>query len=219
MTDTPITPDRDPSRREELLFMLLHGGARDETIAQRVVDLALAEARAEMKAEVDRLRKTLSDATGQIAELEGQPSVRLVSRPLWELRAPRSAHCLFATKATIGTPRRTITGATSTPRELPSWRPCAATTPPRAGSPTPRTAPARSHRSRRSASSGTARRPEPPTTAPFRWSVASTAATARTRCARTATGARTPASAPRDPAACPGPVAAMGGHSTRSRPP
>ncbi|MCX4605478.1 hypothetical protein OG402_33975 [Streptomyces anulatus] len=70
MTDTPMTPDRDPSRREELLFMLLHGGARDETIAQRVVDLALAEARAEMKAEVDRLREALSDATDQVGFLE-----------------------------------------------------------------------------------------------------------------------------------------------------
>ncbi|MET4670811.1 hypothetical protein [Streptomyces sp. PvR018] len=70
MTDTPMTPDRDPSRREELLFMLLHGGARSEAIAQRVVDLALAEARAEKKTEVDRLRKALSDATGQVAELE-----------------------------------------------------------------------------------------------------------------------------------------------------
>ncbi|MFJ5886852.1 phiSA1p31-related protein [Streptomyces californicus] len=66
MTDTPVTPDREPSRREELLFMLLHGGARDAAIAQRVVDLALAEARAEQKAEVDRLRKALSD----VAELE-----------------------------------------------------------------------------------------------------------------------------------------------------
>ncbi|MFD3970183.1 hypothetical protein [Streptomyces cyaneofuscatus] len=50
MTDTPMTPERDPSRREELLFMLLHGGARDAAIAQRVVDLALAEARAELVA-------------------------------------------------------------------------------------------------------------------------------------------------------------------------
>ncbi|MEU0160206.1 hypothetical protein ABZ154_15530 [Streptomyces sp. NPDC006261] len=65
MTDTPMTPDRDPSRREELLFMLLHGGARDETIAQRIVDLALAEARAEQKAEVDRLRKALSGAASE----------------------------------------------------------------------------------------------------------------------------------------------------------
>ncbi|MBD3550823.1 hypothetical protein [Streptomyces sp. SP18CM02] len=68
MTDTPMTPDRDPSRREELLFMLLHGGARDAAIAQRVVDLALAEARAEQKAEVDRLRGELSDATAEMAE-------------------------------------------------------------------------------------------------------------------------------------------------------
>lgn len=68
MTDTPMTPDRDPSRREELLFMLLHGGARDAAVAQRVVDLALAEARAEQKAEVDRLRGELSDATAELAE-------------------------------------------------------------------------------------------------------------------------------------------------------
>ncbi|MFD7855221.1 hypothetical protein ACFV6B_13175 [Streptomyces microflavus] len=34
----------DPSRREELLFMLQHGGARTEEIARRVVDLAIAEA-------------------------------------------------------------------------------------------------------------------------------------------------------------------------------
>ncbi|WP_406145030.1 hypothetical protein [Streptomyces anulatus] len=91
MTDTPITPDRDPSRREELLFMLLHGGARDETIAQRVVDLALAEARAEMKAEVDRLRKTLSDATGQIAELEG--AALCPSRVATPLGTPRTSEC------------------------------------------------------------------------------------------------------------------------------
>ncbi|MGV0096978.1 hypothetical protein [Streptomyces californicus] len=68
MTDTPMTPDRDPSRREELLFMLLHGGARDAVIAQRVVDLALAEARAEQKTEVDQLRGELSDATAELAE-------------------------------------------------------------------------------------------------------------------------------------------------------
>ncbi|MFC8704099.1 hypothetical protein ACFUIV_18185 [Streptomyces anulatus] len=55
MTDTPMTPDRDPSRREELLFMLLHGGAHSESIAQRVVDLALAEARAELEAAGSRL--------------------------------------------------------------------------------------------------------------------------------------------------------------------
>lgn len=55
MTDTPMTPDRDPSRREELMFMLLHGGARSESIAQRVVDLALAEARAELEAAGSRL--------------------------------------------------------------------------------------------------------------------------------------------------------------------
>lgn len=48
--------------------MLLHGGARDAAVAQRVVDLALAEARAEQKAEVDRLRGELSDATAELAE-------------------------------------------------------------------------------------------------------------------------------------------------------
>ncbi|PVC80548.1 hypothetical protein DBP19_36030 [Streptomyces sp. CS090A] len=70
MTDTPMNPDRDPSRREELLFMLLHGGARSETIAQRVVDLALAEARAEEKAEVDRLRKRAETAASRLAAVE-----------------------------------------------------------------------------------------------------------------------------------------------------
>ncbi|MFJ6487090.1 hypothetical protein [Streptomyces californicus] len=80
MTDTPMTPDRDPSRREELLFMLLHGGARDAAIAQRVVDLALAEARAEQKAEVDRLREELSDARAEPAE-----TVRVMNA----LRRPR----------------------------------------------------------------------------------------------------------------------------------
>lgn len=72
VTDTPMTPDRAPSRREELLFMLLHGGAHSETIARRVVDLALAEAGAEKKAEVDRLRKALSDAADQVAELDDE---------------------------------------------------------------------------------------------------------------------------------------------------
>ncbi|MFH9765165.1 hypothetical protein ACH4N4_30470 [Streptomyces microflavus] len=72
MTDTPMTPDRDSSRREELMFMLLHGGAHSEAIAQRVVDLALAEARAEQKTEADRLRKALSDAADQVAELDDE---------------------------------------------------------------------------------------------------------------------------------------------------
>lgn len=67
MTDTPMTPDRDPSRREELLFMLLHGGARSEAIAQRVVDLALAEARDEYAPEVARLGAALQGVMDEIA--------------------------------------------------------------------------------------------------------------------------------------------------------
>ncbi|MFD5137498.1 hypothetical protein ACFWMX_14850 [Streptomyces sp. NPDC058378] len=43
---TPLAPDRDPSRREELLFILLHGGAQTESIAHRIIDLAISEAQA-----------------------------------------------------------------------------------------------------------------------------------------------------------------------------
>lgn len=102
MTDTPMTPDRDPSRREELMFMLLHGGARSEAIAQRVVDLALAEAGAEKKTEVDRLRKALSDATDQVAELEdglGQASAENAALRERLRKAPLRGRALLDAKA------------------------------------------------------------------------------------------------------------------------
>ncbi|MEU9611805.1 hypothetical protein AB0D56_09670 [Streptomyces sp. NPDC048209] len=38
---------RDPSRREELRFILMHGGAQTESIADRIIDLAIAEAQIE----------------------------------------------------------------------------------------------------------------------------------------------------------------------------
>ncbi|MGW9245757.1 hypothetical protein [Streptomyces badius] len=68
MTDTPMTPDRDPSRREELLFMLLHGGARYEAVAQRVVDLAASEVRDEYAPEVARLGDALQGVMDEIAQ-------------------------------------------------------------------------------------------------------------------------------------------------------
>ncbi|MFJ3083058.1 hypothetical protein ACIPJG_25340 [Streptomyces halstedii] len=67
MTHTPMTPDRDPSRREELLFMLLHGGAATESIAQRVVDLAASEVRDEYAPEVARLGAALQGVMDEIA--------------------------------------------------------------------------------------------------------------------------------------------------------
>ncbi|MFI6653235.1 hypothetical protein ACIBI8_37300 [Streptomyces sp. NPDC050529] len=50
------THDTDPTRREELLFILLHGGAQTESIATRIVDLAIAEAQAEPTPELILLR-------------------------------------------------------------------------------------------------------------------------------------------------------------------
>ncbi|MFJ2568943.1 hypothetical protein ACIOYT_00785 [Streptomyces halstedii] len=96
MTHTPMTPDRDPSRRKELLFMLLHGGARDESIAQRVVDLALAEAHDQVdflerntlpdlhrqieyhKGGKARWRKRAETAEARVAELEANPALEYV---------------------------------------------------------------------------------------------------------------------------------------------
>ncbi|CAH9419523.1 hypothetical protein SGL43_06578 [Streptomyces globisporus] len=100
MTDTPMTPERNPSRREELLFMLLHGGAHSEWIAQRVVDLALAEARAEQKAEVDRLRKALSDAAGQVAELDDDLKGPLLGKTPTRGRARLDARATKEAEAT-----------------------------------------------------------------------------------------------------------------------
>ncbi|TXS14017.1 hypothetical protein EAO70_20765 [Streptomyces sp. adm13(2018)] len=53
----------DSTRREDLTFMLLHGGAASGSIAQRVVDNAVAEALAEQAGELEMLR-------AQVAELE-----------------------------------------------------------------------------------------------------------------------------------------------------
>lgn len=50
------TDNTDPTRREELLFILLHGGAQTELIATRIVDLAIAEATAEAARELVLLR-------------------------------------------------------------------------------------------------------------------------------------------------------------------
>lgn len=46
-----MSANRDTTRREELLFMLRHGGASSDGIAERVVDMAFAEVRAETQAE------------------------------------------------------------------------------------------------------------------------------------------------------------------------
>ena len=51
----------DPTRREELLFMLLHGGAQSESIAKRIVDLVVAEAQAEPTPELSLLRAESSE--------------------------------------------------------------------------------------------------------------------------------------------------------------
>lgn len=48
---------QDPTRREDLLFMLLHGGAATNSIAHHVVDNAIAEALAKQAAELDALRQ------------------------------------------------------------------------------------------------------------------------------------------------------------------
>lgn len=52
---------QDPTRREDLLFMLLHGGAASPAIAERVVDNAIAEALAEQEAELARLRTRVDE--------------------------------------------------------------------------------------------------------------------------------------------------------------
>ena len=51
----------DPTRREELLFMLLHSGAQSESIAKRIVDLVVAEAQAEPTPELSLLRAESSE--------------------------------------------------------------------------------------------------------------------------------------------------------------
>ncbi|MFG3488489.1 hypothetical protein [Streptomyces sp. NPDC047972] len=63
---------QDPTRRDELLFMLLHGGAASNSIARYVADAAIAEALAEQAAELDKLKAALSGAADQIAALESE---------------------------------------------------------------------------------------------------------------------------------------------------
>ena len=55
------TDNTDPTRREELLFMLLHSGAQSESIAKRIVDLVVAEAQAEPTPELSLLRAESSE--------------------------------------------------------------------------------------------------------------------------------------------------------------
>ncbi|MFE6785130.1 hypothetical protein ACFVFF_23025 [Streptomyces sp. NPDC057680] len=86
---------QDPTRREELLFMLRHGGAFDDEIANRVVDNAIAEALAKQAAVDDaelgrqqedlhrriqhekdgkaRWRKRAEEAEDRVVELERAP--------------------------------------------------------------------------------------------------------------------------------------------------
>lgn len=47
MSSSSQNPDRAPSRRDDLLLMLLHGGAATNAIAKHVVDAFAAEVRAE----------------------------------------------------------------------------------------------------------------------------------------------------------------------------
>lgn len=81
---------QDPTRREDLLFMLLHGGASTNSIAGHVVDLAISEALDEQAAELARLRaerhspnEALSDAAEQL---------RVQRDRIAELEAERDAH-------------------------------------------------------------------------------------------------------------------------------
>lgn len=60
-----MSANQDPTRREELLFILRYGGAQTDEIAERAVDLAISEASAEKAAEIERLR-------GRVTELEAQ---------------------------------------------------------------------------------------------------------------------------------------------------
>jgi hypothetical protein len=50
----------NPSRRDDLMVMLLHGGAATNAIARHVVDAFAAEVRAEMAAERDALQARLN---------------------------------------------------------------------------------------------------------------------------------------------------------------
>ncbi|KUJ65427.1 hypothetical protein [Streptosporangium amethystogenes] len=58
-----MSASQDPTRREDLLFMLLHGGAASNSIASHVVDMAIGEALDQQKAELAALR-------ARVAELE-----------------------------------------------------------------------------------------------------------------------------------------------------
>ena len=51
-----MSASQDPTRREDLLFMLLHGGAASNSIASHVVDMAIGEALDQQKAELAALR-------------------------------------------------------------------------------------------------------------------------------------------------------------------
>lgn len=94
---------QDPTRRDDVLFMLLHGGAASGSIARHVVDLAISEALEPQAAEVARLQaerhstnEALSDAAEQlrvqrdrIAELEAAAAM---ARRL-HTKFPDSEHC------------------------------------------------------------------------------------------------------------------------------
>jgi hypothetical protein len=48
---------QDPTRRDDLMFMLRHGGAFDDEIARRVVDNAIAEALAKQQSELENYER------------------------------------------------------------------------------------------------------------------------------------------------------------------
>ena len=69
MSSSSQTPDR-PIRRDDLILMLLHGGAASAVIAERVVDMFAAEVRDEIAA----LRAGLETARSLHRSIDGDLS-------------------------------------------------------------------------------------------------------------------------------------------------
>lgn len=81
MSSSSQNPDRDPTRREELLFILRHGGAATDGIANRAVDMFAGEIAAErhaLQARLDRVMDICDEAERAGISSGGSFTVRRV---------------------------------------------------------------------------------------------------------------------------------------------
>jgi hypothetical protein len=97
--------DADPTRREELLFMLLHGGAQSESIAKRIVDQVVAEAQAEPSPELSSLHVDRSDLDyirrSLLPELRRSLVHHKEAKARWRARAEKAEAALTTKPAQV----------------------------------------------------------------------------------------------------------------------